>query len=75
MDLSRQCVTDGLDVICMGDFNLIPEEMEKVARRNALKLCPSPSEGTREGRNGSRNTLDYVMHNFDIEVTPPEIIP
>jgi endonuclease/exonuclease/phosphatase family metal-dependent hydrolase len=74
-NLSRQCVTDGLDVMVMGDFNLIPEEMEKVARRNALKLCPSPIEGTREGRNGSRNTLDYVMHNFDIEVTPPEIIP
>ena len=73
--LSRQCMTDGLDVIVVGDFNLVPEEMGKVARRNDLKLCPSPREGTREGRNGSRNTLDYVMHNFDIEVTPPEIIP
>ena len=27
--LSRQCVTDGLDVIVVGDFNLVPEEMEK----------------------------------------------
>ena len=72
--LSRQCVTDGFDIMVMGDFNLIPSEMNKVARRNDLKLCPSPIEGTREGRNGSRNTLDYVMHNFGIEVTPPEII-
>ena len=67
-------MTDGLDVIVVGDFNVIPEEMEKVARRNDLKLCPSPIEGTREGRNGSRNTLDYIMHNFGIELTPPEIV-
>ena len=72
---SRQCVTDGLDVIVVGDFNLIPSEMNKVARRTDLKLCPSPIEGTREGRNGARNTLDYVMHNYDIEVTAPAIIP
>jgi hypothetical protein len=72
--LSRQCVTDGLDVIVVGDFNLVPEEMEKASRRMALKLCPSPIEGTREGRNGSRNTLDYILHNYDIEVTPPEIV-
>ena len=25
--LSRQCVTDGLNVMVMGDFNLIPIEM------------------------------------------------
>ena len=74
-NLSRQCVTDGLDVIVVGDFNLIPSEMERVARRNDLKLCPSPIEGTREGRNGTRSTLDYIMHGYDIDVTPPEIIP
>jgi hypothetical protein len=73
--LSRQCVTDGLNIIVMGDFNLIPNEMAKVARRNDLKLCPSPIEGTREGRNGSRNTLDYVMHDFDMEVTAPVVVP
>ena len=58
----------------VGDFNLIPSEMVKVARRNTMKLCPSPIEGTREGRNGTRNTLDYVMHSYDMEVSPPEII-
>ena len=73
--LSRQCVTDGLNVMVMGDFNLIPNEMSKVARKNELKLCPSPSEGTREGRNGSRNTLDYVMHDFEMEVTAPVVVP
>ena len=73
--LSRQCVTDGLKVMVMGDFNLIPNEMLKVARRNDLKLCPSPIDGTREGRNGSRNTLDYVMHDFDMEVTAPVVVP
>jgi hypothetical protein len=72
--LSRQCVTDGLDIMVVGDFNLVPAEMQKVARRNELKLCPSPSEGTREGRTGSRNTLDYVMHNFGTSVSNPEII-
>ena len=73
--LSRQCVTDGLNIMVMGDFNLIPNEMSKVAGRNDLKLCPSPCDGTREGRNGSRNTLDYVMHDFEMEVTPPVVVP
>ena len=59
----------------MGDFNLIPIEMQKVARRTELKLCPSPIDGTREGRNGARNTLDYVMHDFDMEVTAPVVVP
>ena len=58
----------------VGDFNLVPSEMVKVARRNTMKLCPSPIEGTREGRNGTRNTLDYVMHSYDMEISPPEII-
>ena len=43
--LSRQCVTDGLGIMTMGDFNLIPSEMAKVARKNNLKLCPSPVDG------------------------------
>ena len=59
----------------MGDFNLIPNEIAKVARKNNLKLCPSPTDGTREGRNGSRSTLDYVMHDFEMEVTSPIVIP
>ena len=59
----------------MGDFNLTPIEMAKVARKNNLKLCPSPTDGTREGRNGSRSTLDYVMHDFEMEVTSPVVIP